>query len=62
MTGVREKASNFMPLNGMWKFNWVKDQTERPVDFYQVDFEDQYWVDFPVPGLWELNGYGGSGI
>lgn len=56
--GCRDKAPNFMSLNGLWKFNWVKDQTDRPVHFYQVDFEDQYWVDFPVPGLWELNGYG----
>lgn len=57
-TGCREKASNFMSLNGIWKFNWVKNETERPVNFYQVGFEDQCWVDFPVPGLWELNGYG----
>lgn len=56
--GRKEKASNFLSLNGRWKFNWVKNETDRPVDFYQVDFEDQYWVDFPVPGLWELNGYG----
>ena len=26
--GVREESSNFLSLNGMWKFNWVKDQTE----------------------------------
>lgn len=57
-TGLKEKAPNFMSLNGMWKFNWVKNETERPVNFYQVGFEDQCWVDFPVPGLWELNGYG----
>ncbi|MDE5611104.1 MAG: DUF4981 domain-containing protein, partial [Odoribacter sp.] len=56
--GCREKASNFMSLNGMWKFNWVEHETERPVHFYQENFEDQCWVDFPVPGLWELNGYG----
>lgn len=56
--GKREDASNFMSLNGLWKFNWVSSQTERPVNFYRVDFEDQHWVDFPVPGLWELNGYG----
>lgn len=56
--GVKENASNFLSLNGLWKFNWVKDQTERPVNFYKTDFEDQHWVDFPVPGLWELNGYG----
>ena len=49
--GVREESSNFLSLNGMWKFNWVKDQTERPVNFYRLDFEDQYWVDFRVmPG------------
>lgn len=56
--GEWEKAPNFMSLNGWWKFNWVKDQTEKPVNFYEVGFEDQCWVDFPVPGLWELNGYG----
>ena len=56
--GVREESSNFLSLNGMWKFNWVKDQTERPVNFYRLDFEDQYRVDFPVPGIWEMNGYG----
>lgn len=57
-TGCKEKASNFLSLNGMWKFNWVRNETEKPVNFYQVEFEDQCWVDFPVPGLWELNGYG----
>lgn len=56
--GVKEEAPNFMSLNGTWKFNWVKDQTDRPVNFYVADFEDKHWVDFPVPGLWELNGYG----
>lgn len=56
--GVKENAANFMSLNGLWKFNWVKDQTERPVNFYKTDFEDRHWVDFPVPAMWELNGYG----
>lgn len=57
-TGLKEEAQNFMSLNGLWKFNWVRNETERPVNFYQPGFEDQCWVDFPVPGLWELNGYG----
>ncbi|MDR0766637.1 MAG: DUF4981 domain-containing protein, partial [Odoribacteraceae bacterium] len=56
--GVKEDAPNFLSLNGTWKFNWVKDQTDRPVNFYRLDFEDSHWVDFPVPGIWELNGYG----
>lgn len=58
MKGVKEEAANFISLNGMWKFNWVNDLDERPVGFYKTDFEDQYWVDFPVPGIWEVNGYG----
>jgi beta-galactosidase len=55
---VKENAGNFLSLNGTWKFNWVKDQTDRPVHFFREDFEDAHWVDFPVPGIWELNGYG----
>ena len=23
--GIKENSSNFMSLNGVWKFNWVKD-------------------------------------
>jgi beta-galactosidase len=58
LAGVKEEATNFLSLNGTWKFNWVRDQTDRPVDFFREDFEDAHWVDFPVPGIWELNGYG----
>lgn len=56
--GIKEEAANFLSLNGRWKFNWVNDVKERPLNFYKTDFEDQYWVDFPVPGIWEMNGYG----
>lgn len=45
-------------LNGQWKFNWVKDADQRPVDFYAVNFNDKGWGTMPVPGNWELNGYG----
>ena len=52
------QSSRFLSLDGNWKFNWVRDANDRPLNFYKKDFEDQYWTDFPVPGLWELNGYG----
>ena len=51
-TSKRQEAGNYLSLNGKWKFNWVKNQTERPVDFYKTNFEDQHWVDFPVTGMW----------
>ena len=24
-TGVKEESDNFLSLNGMWKFNWVRN-------------------------------------
>lgn len=54
----KQNSGNFISLNGKWKFNWVKDANLRPTDFYKTAFDDKNWVDFSVPGLWELNGYG----
>lgn len=54
----REKSSNFISLNGLWKFNWVRNQDEKPVDFFAVGYDDKGWGTIPVPGIWELNGYG----
>lgn len=56
----KEKAAcdNYLSLNGKWKFNWVQNFDERPTDFYKTDYNDTYWTDFPVPGMWERNGFG----
>ena len=53
-----EKAANYMTLNGLWKFNWVEDADARPTDFWKIDYNDKAWDSMPVPGMWELNGYG----
>jgi len=55
---VKENSANYMSLNGSWKFNWVKDAGMRPMDFYATAFNDKGWADLPVPGIWEVNGYG----
>ncbi len=56
--GCRESSVNFLSLNGTWKFNWVKDADARPTDFFRTGFNDKGWADMPVPGIWELNGFG----
>ena len=56
--GCKESSSNYMTLNGTWKFFWVKDADMRPTDFYQVGYNDKGWDNMQVPGLWEMNGYG----
>ena len=45
-------------LHGVWKFNWVENAWDRPVDYYRPDYDDRGWGSMPVPGIWELNGYG----
>ena len=54
----KENSSNFMTLNGIWKFNWVKNADARPTDFHRTDYNDKGWGQMKVPGVWEMNGYG----
>ncbi|MBD5308668.1 MAG: DUF4981 domain-containing protein [Bacteroides sp.] len=56
--GTPEESPNYMTLNGMWKFNWVRNANERPTDFFKPGFNDKGWDSIPVPGVWELHGYG----
>ena len=58
LKNCRESSSNYLSLNGMWKFYWVKDANNRPTDFFRSDFDDRNWANMPVPGIWEMNGYG----
>lgn len=48
----------YISLNGMWKFNWVKQPSERPLDFYKTDYNISSWKEIPVPSNWEMHGYG----
>ena len=45
-------------LNGTWNFNWNEDMNARPTDFHSLAYDDSGWDTIPVPGMWELNGYG----
>ena len=56
--GERELSSNYMTLNGIWKFNWVENADARPVDFWKTGYDDGDWTTMQVPGVWELNGFG----
>ena len=58
LQGDMSRQDNFLSLHGQWKFNWVENADQRPTDFYTTDFDDSRWGEMPVPGIWELNGYG----
>lgn len=52
------ESQNYLSLNGLWRFMWVRNFDQRPTDFYKLDYDDKSWGTMPVPGVWELNGYG----
>ncbi len=47
-----------LSLNGTWKFNWVANTDERPMDFYKPGFDVSAWAEIPVPSCWQMQGFG----
>ena len=58
LKGVKTESSNFLSLDGKWKFKFVENADQRPTDFYKTDLDDSTWGEINVPGMWELQGYG----
>ena len=58
MKGEKSQSSRYLSMEGMWRFCFVKNHQEAPASFYRTDYDDSKWENFPVPGLFELNGHG----
>ena len=56
--GEVEKSKYYKSLNGKWNFNWVKRPSKRPKRFYDPQYDSSGWKKMPVPGNWEINGFG----
>ena len=56
--GLKEGSKRFLSMEGMWKFQFVKDHNLAPKNFFMPGYDDSRWEDFPVPGLFEMNGHG----
>lgn len=56
----REKSDRYLSLDGKWKFHWVKDPAKRPISFFKDGFDDSAWKTIPVPGNWEVHGFGNA--
>lgn len=48
----------YKSLDGSWKFKWLPRITDVPDGFYKENYNIAGWVEMPVPGNWEFNGYG----
>ncbi|MFX1574295.1 MAG: glycoside hydrolase family 2 TIM barrel-domain containing protein [Promethearchaeota archaeon] len=56
--GIHENSIYYKTLNGDWKFNWVRKPSDRPKDFYKLNFDVNSWNEIPVPSNWQMHGYG----
>ena len=56
--GPRESSRFYKSLNGRWDFNWAGKPSDRPKDFYAVDYDTSGWDKITVPGNWQIQGYG----
>lgn len=61
-----EKALNDKPenedfikcINGKWKFHFMDHSDQGISGFEKMGFDDSSWDEIPVPGNWEMYGYG----
>ena len=54
----RSASPFILSLNGAWKFHWSPRPAVRPLDFYKPSFDVSSWDTIPVPGNWQMYGYG----
>lgn len=54
---INEKAERRVSLNGVWKFNYSKNNEVSPADFHKVGYNTSKWDNITVPGSWELQGF-----
>ncbi|HIJ70496.1 MAG TPA: hypothetical protein HPP87_03935 [Planctomycetes bacterium] len=58
LKGTRGDSIYHKSLNWDWKFYWSAKPSERPRDFYKVDYNSSGWDKIQVPSSWQLQGYG----
>ncbi len=51
-----EHSDYWMSLDGIWKFHWVSEPSQRAVDFYKPDFDVADWDNIEVPSNWNIAG------
>ena len=50
-------ASGYQLLSGDWRFNWSRNPSEKPANFFKEDFNTDGWKTIHVPADWQLEGY-----
>ncbi|MFH2002342.1 MAG: glycoside hydrolase family 2 TIM barrel-domain containing protein [Planctomycetota bacterium] len=56
--GRSQESPYLYSLNGSWAFRWFPKPADAPDDFFKADTDISAWDEIPVPGSWQLCGYG----
>ena len=54
----RTKSPYYQSLNGLWRYLYAKNHTERVPNFWEPRFDDSDWGTIPVPANVEMHGHG----
>ena len=49
--------TRYLSLNGTWRFHFVSEPSQRPMDFWKEGYDVSAWDTIPVPSNWEMQGY-----
>ncbi|MBT2757805.1 DUF4981 domain-containing protein [Mesobacillus foraminis] len=58
LTGYKGASPFYKLLNGNWKFHYAESVHDVPAGFYEENYKLDQWDTIPVPGNWQMNGYG----
>lgn len=50
--------SDYMSLNGNWRFAWSRDFKSSPKHFHKFKYDVSNWDKIEVPSNWQMKGYG----
>lgn len=57
LIGDSKASSNYMSLNGLWKFAYAETPDKRIRQFFELDYDCSTWAELTVPSHWQLHGY-----
>lgn len=57
LIGDSKASSNYLSLNGLWKFTYADTPEQRITRFYEDKYDSSSWAEIPVPSHWQLHGY-----
>ncbi|UUZ85144.1 DUF4981 domain-containing protein [Paenibacillus sp. P26] len=58
LAGERGASPYYLSLNGQWPFYYAENPEQAPEHFFDPDYPAEDWNKLPVPGCWQMHGYG----